>query len=64
MSTENLQEIMASYQKELEKCYEIANLLDSSNPELKGAFIGTPSERIKRQLEYYQVQGFKVPYHE
>lgn len=36
--------------KELCECSDIALRLDSLNPELPSAFIGTPSERIRRQL--------------
>lgn len=32
------------------KCVEIAERLDACNPELRGAFSGTTSERIWRQL--------------
>lgn len=44
------QELLKSYQEEIEKCFQIAQKLDSLKPELKGAFTGTPSERIERQL--------------
>jgi hypothetical protein len=44
------QELLNSYQKELEKCSEIAQILDALNPDLIGSFTGTPSERIERQL--------------
>ncbi len=37
-------------QEELEKCWELAQRLDALNPELVGAFTGTPSQRIERQL--------------
>ena len=36
--------------EENEKCWNIAQILDALNPELIGAFMGTPSERIERQL--------------
>jgi len=48
--TDEQQELLNSYQKELEKCSEIAQRLDMLNPDLIGSFIGTPSERIERQL--------------
>ena len=48
--TEEQQELLNSFQEELEKCFSIAQKLDSLNPELAGAFTGTPSERIERQL--------------
>jgi hypothetical protein len=38
------------YQQEIEKCWELAQKLDYLNPELVGAFTGSPSERIERQL--------------
>jgi hypothetical protein len=44
------EEILKSYQEEIEKCWELAQKLDYLNPELTGAFTGTPSERIERQL--------------
>jgi hypothetical protein len=36
--------------EEVEKCFNIAQKLDALNPELPGAFTGTPSLRIERQL--------------
>jgi hypothetical protein len=48
--TDEQQELLTSYQKEVEKCFKIAQKLDTLNPELVGAFTGTPSERIERQL--------------
>ena len=36
--------------EEVEKCFKIAQRLDALNPELAGAFTGSPSERIERQL--------------
>ena len=44
------QELLKDYQKEVEKCWELAQKLDTLNPELVGAFTGTPSQRIERQL--------------
>jgi hypothetical protein len=37
---------------ELCACSDIALRLDALNPTIPNAFTGTPSERIKRQLEY------------
>ena len=48
--TDEQQELLKDYQEEVEKCWKIAQKLDALNPELIGAFTGTPSERIKRQL--------------
>ena len=48
--TEEQQEILKSYQQEVEKCFEIAQKLDTLNPELEGTFTGNPSLRIERQL--------------
>ena len=50
MTEDEQQELLNSYQKELEKCSEIAQRLDILNPDLIGSFTGTPSERIERQL--------------
>ena len=36
--------------EELEKCFDLAQRLDALNPELVGAFTGSPSQRIERQL--------------
>lgn len=47
---EEQQELLKDYQDEVEKCFNIAQKLDASNPELAGAFTGVPSERIERQL--------------
>ena len=43
-------ELLNHYQDEVDKCWEIAQKLDALNPELVGAFTGTPSLRIERQL--------------
>jgi len=51
MDTER-EELLLQYYIEVEKCYKIANFLDERNPTLKGAFTGTPSERIERQLNF------------
>lgn len=44
------EELLKDYQEELEKCFDLAQRLDALNPELVGAFTGTPSQRIERQL--------------
>ena len=44
------EELIKDYQEEIEKCFQLAQRLDALNPDLSGAFTGTPSERIKRQL--------------
>jgi len=44
------QELRLQYQEEVENCFKIAQKLDAINPDLKGSFTGTPSERIVRQL--------------
>jgi hypothetical protein len=48
--TDEEKEILKSYQQEVERCFEIAQKLDTLNPELAGTFTGSPSERIERQL--------------
>ena len=48
--TDEQKELLNDYQQEVEKCWNIAQKLDALNPELVGAFSGTPSERIERQL--------------
>lgn len=55
--TEEEQELLESYQQEIEGCFKIAQKLDSLNPGLAGSFTGTPSERIERQL--YTIGIFK-----
>ena len=44
------EELLKDYQEELEKWFDLALRLDTLNPELPGAFTGTPSQRIERQL--------------
>jgi hypothetical protein len=44
------EELLKEYQKEIGKCWELAQQLDALNPELPGSFTGTPSQRIERQL--------------
>ena len=58
--TNEEKELLAAYQSETEKCYDIAQLLDGQNPLLTGAFTGTPSERIVRQLQARGVAPFDV----
>lgn len=53
MTEEELQ-LLKVYQKEIEKCWEIAPKLDALNPDLPGSFTGTPSERIERHLTAMQ----------
>jgi len=48
--TNEQQELLNSFQEEIEKCFDIAQKLDDLNPELPRAFTGTPSLRIERQL--------------
>ena len=48
--TDEQQELLNHYQQEVEKCWNIAQKLDTLNPELVGAFTGSPSLRIERQL--------------
>jgi hypothetical protein len=55
MTEQEQEEILKAYQEEIdqeeiEKCWELAQKLDYLNPELTGAFTGTPSKRIERQL--------------
>lgn len=48
--TEEQEELLKDYQEEIEKCWKLAQRLDSLYPQLHGTFTGIPSERIKRQL--------------
>lgn len=45
-----LNEQIKELQEEIEEYYNLATRLDALNPDLSGAFTGTPSERIERQL--------------
>ena len=45
-----LYEQIKELQEEIEEYCNLATRLDALNPDLSGAFTGTPSERIKRQL--------------
>jgi len=42
---------------ENQRAHEIAVRLDTLNPELRGAFTGTPTERIERQVEALLARG-------
>ena len=44
------EELLIAYQEEVVKCWELAQRLDALNPELAGAFTGSPSQRIERKL--------------
>lgn len=50
-SKDEYKELLRCFQEELDKCFDLAQRLDSLNPEIEGAFTGSPSERIKRQLK-------------
>jgi hypothetical protein len=50
MMTEEEQKLLNDFREEVENCYEIADKLDALHPELVGAFTGSPSLRIERQL--------------
>lgn len=43
--------MIEAYNDELRLLFDIAQRLDSMNPELQGAFTGNVSERINRQLK-------------
>ncbi len=43
--------IAEELRREVERCFDIAQALDAMNPALPGAFTGTPSERIQRQMD-------------
>ena len=53
-----MKRMLDEYQNECAACFALAQRLDGDNPELVGAFAGTPSERIKRQLVARGVAGF------
>lgn len=46
--------LMDDYRLEVERCFDIAQRLDAMNSGLPGAFTGTPSERIRRQIASMQ----------
>jgi hypothetical protein len=46
MSSDRLVEVYQDFQR----CAAIAQRLDARNPTMRGAFSGTPSERIERHL--------------
>ena len=53
MTEQEEQQLKEDYKElleEVEKCFNIAQKLDALNPELVGAFTGSPSLRIERQL--------------
>ena len=50
--TDEEKELFDGYKEEVDQCWLIAQQLDELNPEIKGAFTGTPSERIIRQLQH------------
>lgn len=56
--TEEEREMLKAYQEEMGKIHDIAQRLDSFNPEIPKAFTGTPSERIIRQLSALDIPGF------
>lgn len=49
--TDEEKALLESYQKEVEQCWQLAQLLDAMDPDVPKAFTGTPSERIRRQIE-------------
>lgn len=51
--------VMNDIYDEYKACVEIAQRLDAGNPELPGAFTGTPSERIWRQLAAKNIPLFR-----
>ena len=53
-----MRRMLDEYQQESAACFALAQRLDVDNPALAGAFAGTPSERIKRQLVARGVAGF------
>lgn len=53
-----MRRMLEEYQRECAACFALAQRLDADNPDLAGAFSGTPSERIKRQLAARGVAGF------
>lgn len=52
-------DLLRAFQAENKKCYDIANRLDAFNPEIPGAFTGTPSDRILRQITAQNIKGFQ-----
>jgi hypothetical protein len=53
-------EDLEGFRKEIIACSDLAQLLDSRNPELKGSFTGVPSERIARQVEDLQKDAARL----
>jgi hypothetical protein len=53
MTEQEEQQLREDYKEvleEIERCFDLALRLDALNPELPGAFTGTPGQRIERQL--------------
>lgn len=42
--------LLEQYKAEVQKCFDLAQRMDALEPVVPGAFTGTPSERIARQL--------------
>lgn len=60
-TSEQMQEVLRAleeYMQECERCFNIAQKLDTCNPDICCAFAGTPSERIERQLKAQNVKGY------
>lgn len=55
--TNEEKQIMGDLQREVEKCFDLAQRMDAFNPELVGSFTGTPSERIERQIRAFKAFG-------
>lgn len=51
ITDEQRKEDIEDLRQEVRNCFNIAQRLDALNPEAPGAFTGTPSERIDRQLK-------------
>lgn len=49
-------ELRKDYQSESESCFNLAQKVDASNPELEGAFTGPPSSRLERQFASIQAE--------
>jgi hypothetical protein len=44
------EELLKKYQEEVERCYNLAQRLDTLYPEFAGTRTGTPSDRMKHVL--------------
>lgn len=44
----DLESMNEDYRREIEQCFDLAQLADAMNPDVPGAFTGTPSERLSR----------------